>query len=247
VEAVTWRHPEWWSLGLSAGAWLLLATTSASASDLVAAHHHAGGAVAVITGLTGSAAVTGLTGSAAAWVLGWLTMVVAMMVPLVLAQIRFVAGRSLWRRRHRAIGGFLIGYLGPWLVIGIGAAGLGVALQADGRVAASWVAALGFVVAAAWQLSPIKWRALRGCDRTIPLSPRGWRADRDCVRYGWLVGGQCLLSCWALMLACMLAGHGVLALAGVTIVTVAERYAVRPDRRVVCGLLAGLAVVYAIV
>jgi predicted metal-binding membrane protein len=250
VEAVTWRHPEWWSLGLSVGAWLLLATTSASAGDLAAAHHHAGSAAAAITGLTGGMAATVLTGSAAAWipgVLGWLTMVVAMMVPLVLAQIRFAAARSLWRRRHRAIVGFLVGYLGTWLVVGLGAVGLSVALQADDRVAASWVAALGFVVAAAWQLSPIKWRALRGCDRTNPLAPHGWRADRDCVRYGWLVGGQCLLSCWALMLACMLAGHGVLALAGVTIVTAAERYLARPDQRIVCGLLAGLAVVYAIV
>jgi predicted metal-binding membrane protein len=242
LEAVVWRHPEWWSVVLSALAWLLLAAPAASGAGGVAGlHRHEAGPPSV---------APGPAGSDLAWipgVLSWLMMVVAMMVPLVLAQIRFTAARSLWRRRHRAIVGFLVGYLSLWLMVGLGAAALPAALGLDGWLRGPWAGALGFSVAAAWQLTPLKWRALRGCHRTMPLAPRGWQADRDCVRYGWLVGGQCLLSCWALMLACMLAGHGVLALAGVTIVTAAERYPRRPDQRVVCGLLASLGALHAIV
>ena len=48
----------------------------------------------------------------------WLLMVIAMMLPLVIDPIRGVAARSLWPRRHRAVGGFLLG-LSVWLVAGI--------------------------------------------------------------------------------------------------------------------------------
>jgi predicted metal-binding membrane protein len=49
----------------------------------------------------------------------WLVMTVAMMVPLTVASIRTTAARSLWSRRERAVAGFLLGYLGPWLIAGM--------------------------------------------------------------------------------------------------------------------------------
>ncbi len=49
----------------------------------------------------------------------WMLMVVAMMFPLVIGSVRTVAARSLWRRRHRAIAGFLTGYAGAWFLVGL--------------------------------------------------------------------------------------------------------------------------------
>ena len=168
-------------------------------------------------------------------------MVLAMMVPLQRFSIRVTATRSLWRRRDRAIGGFLIGYLSPWLLVGGCVAALEVAL---GRL--PWLGGVGFGIAAVWQLTPVKARALRACHRSVPLAPRGWRADRDCFRFGWLTGGQCVLSCWALMLACVLAGHSLTAMVCVSIVGVAERYVFRPRQRAIFSPLLGIALVYAI-
>ena len=151
----------------------------------------------------------------------WMIMTVAMMLPLVVQQIRFVADRSLWRRRHRAIAGFLIGYLATWLVIGAA-----VSFVEPSAV----LAAAAFAVAGAWQLTRYKRMAMTACHRVTPLAPRGWRADRDCLRYGWSVGTYCVASCWALMMACAMAGHHPIAMIGVTAVMYAERY-MRPWRR----------------
>jgi predicted metal-binding membrane protein len=172
----------------------------------------------------------------------WLLMVLAMMVPLQRFSIRVAATRSLWRRRDRAIGGFLLGYLSPWLLLGAGVAALEPVLtRLPGLTAA------GFAVAAVWQLTPVKARALRACHRSIPLAPHGWRADQDCCRFGWLTGTQCLLSCWALMLACVLAGHSLAAMLCASGVGVAERYVVQPRQqgRTFSPLL-GVALVYGI-
>ena len=141
------------------------------------------------------------------------------------------ARRSLWYRRDRAIGGFLVSYLGPWLLIGLFASAPAAALSLDGRSYLPALAALGFAVAAAWQLTPIRRRALWSCHRTAPLAPHGWRADRDCIRYGWEIGRSGLVSCWAMM--------------DVGFIGATERYATRPRRPVIAGALAGLALVYA--
>ena len=110
-----------------------------------------------------------------------------------------------------------------------------------------WLGGCGFAIAAVWQLAPIRLRALRACHRSVPLAPRGWRADADCLRFGWLTGGQCVLSCWALMLACVLAGHTLLAMVGVAAIGVAERYFVQPGQRFVSFTpLLAIALVYGI-
>jgi predicted metal-binding membrane protein len=159
----------------------------------------------------------------------WMLMTVAMMLPLVVPQVRFVADRSLWRRRHRAIAGFLIGYLAIWFLVGIA-----VSFVEPTPV----LAAAAFAVAGTWQLTRYKRVAMASCHRPMPLAPRGWRADRDCIRYGWMVGTYCVASCWALMFACAMAGHHLVAMVGVTAVMYAERYT-RPRRRLFSGVLFG--------
>ena len=112
-------------------------------------------------------------------------MTVAMMLPMVAEHVRLTAERSLWRRRHRAMAGFVTGYLGLWALGGVVVALL--PLHPSGRTAA-----IAFAIAGVWQLTPWKRRGLVGCHRTMPLAPRGWRADADCVRFGWRVGcGAC--------------------------------------------------------
>lgn len=238
-ERLTWRHPEWWSVALSAAAWLLLAvmTDSPGGGQATPLHHHHGQSVTAPGRGIGTAWVTPAA--------GWLLMIAAMMVPMVLGSVRATAARSMWRRRSRAIAGFLLGYVGMWFIAGLLILALLDALELDKRFSSPALAAAGFAAAAAWQLTPVKRRALWSCHRTAPLAPRGWKADGDCIRYGWTIGGRCVVSCWALMLACLLAGHGLVPMGIVAVTGAGERYLKRPTPRGYALFLAGFALVYA--
>lgn len=235
-ERIAWRHPEWWSLGLSAIAWLLILVRIDARGvgfNVSHGHHH-----------PGAAAYDGPP-----WLLEtfrWLLMVLAMMLPLVVGSIRIAAARSVWERRHRAVLGFLLGYVGAWLIAGVLISWAVTGLRTYNWLKPAMVAGMGFAVAAGWQLTPTKRRALRSCHRTMPLVPHGWRADRDCLRYGWMIGGGCLISCWALMAACAFAGHTVWGMVCASSVGIAERYGVRRDQRVLSSVLAGFATIYAV-
>jgi len=239
LSRLTWRHPEWWSLALSGVAWALLL-----------ARHSFGGAGPHASGNQhdhlASAAPSHAAEAAFAWgpeTATWALMVVAMMVPLVLGPIVTTAARSLWSRRSRAIAGFLTGYVGLWILVGAAFLGGVASFEPERWLRSPGVVLGGFVVAAGWQLTPHKRRALVGCHRTIPLAPRGWRADRDCVRYGWMIGVRCLASCWALMLVCVLSGHAVVVMVAVGIMGLVERVRPRPNQRLNAALLSGLAIV----
>jgi Predicted metal-binding integral membrane protein (DUF2182) len=133
----------------------------------------------------------------------WMAMVAAMMLPLVLDGVRQAAENSLWNRRHRAMAGFLLGYLAMWFLVGL----LPVAFRQFPWAHNQWLAAGLFLAAGLWLQTPWHRRALITCHRTFPLSPSGWRADWDCLRYGTTVGGACVRSCWLFMVACLTAGH----------------------------------------
>jgi predicted metal-binding membrane protein len=197
-ERLAWRHPEWWSLALSAISWMLLLTRTTRP-------HHA------------AHAIGGLS--------EWALMVVAMMFPMVIVPVRVTAERSLWRRRHRAIAEFLAGYVLVWLVVGAIGIWVLTTLPLVSWVGLPLSTSLGLLVAAVWQLGPAKRRALRACHRTAPLAGHGWRADRDCVAYGLTSGGRCVLNCWAMMFACLLSAHNIPVMVGATMVGLGERYA----------------------
>ncbi len=174
----------------------------------------------------------------------WSLMAVAMMPPLTVASIRVVAARSMWPRRNRAIAAFLLGFLGLWLVAGVTVS----AVSALGNRAAAppqLTSAAAFLVAAIWQLTGYKVRALRACHKTMPLAPRGLHADADCLRFGWLIGQSCFVSCWAMMLACIVAGHGLQAMACCSFVGISERWSFRPNQHLQAALLSGIAILYA--
>lgn len=141
---------------------------------------------------------------------GWTLMTVGMMVPVTLPAVRHVGLNSLRSRRWRAMTVYVAVYVGVWIVFGMVAltgewtareiAGL------DSRV----LLALALIMAAIWQLTRIKRRALFACRRTVPLPPVGWRADAGCARFALLQGWRCVVSCWALMPVMLFAGHTAL-------------------------------------
>ncbi len=196
-----WRHPHWWAIALCASAWGWLALR-----------------------WWGSRHAHGLE------LFDWTLMVGAMMLPLVFAHLRVVAARSVWRRRQRAMAAFLCGYAAISLLAGVLIIALVGAAEVFGpNFGSPALVAGGFVLAAAWQISPLKRRALTACHRTMPLAPHGWRAHRDCLRYGCIIGRSCFVSCGGLMLACVLAGHSLPAMVLATVVAGTERVSARAD------------------
>jgi predicted metal-binding membrane protein len=213
-KRLLWRHPEWWMFGLSLMAWVSMTThfDSAAGFSFAHAHHHQAKSILAAWGAETS---------------GWMLMIVAMMLPLVAGSARDVAQRSLWFRRQRAIVGFLIGYLSVWLLVGI-ALSLAVSYGRTQRLFdPNILIGLSFIMAAVWQGTSVKQRALFSCHRTRPIAPDGLEADRDCMRYGWMIAGSCVVNCWAWMLFCTLTGHHIVAMLFAAFIGISERYQIR--------------------
>jgi predicted metal-binding membrane protein len=140
----------------------------------------------------------------------WTLMVVAMMGPMALPAVRHVALNSLRVRRRSAIALYFAAYVAVW--VGFGLVALGAELLATERFAIGRGALLaaGLALAAAWQITPVKRRALYACTRTVPLAPVGRKAVRACVRFALLQGRRSVVSCWALMFVMVALGHASL-------------------------------------
>jgi hypothetical protein len=135
---------------------------------------------------------------------GLAAMVVAMMLTIDAA--RALARRVPWRRRHRAAAGFLAGYLAVWMlaILLIDTAGKLLASRAGGTAAA--VAATGAAVL--WEFArPSRPDADEGDRR--PAAARGWRADATRAWLGVRAAQSCVVSCWALMAACVAFAHSL--------------------------------------
>jgi predicted metal-binding membrane protein len=176
----------------------------------------------------------------------WSAMVFAMMVPAALPGATHVGFHSFRWRRGKAMAQYVVlGWLG-WVLFGavwfsvFDIAGLG---RFDNHYALAGVVAL----AAAWQLTPAKRRALWRCHRTVPLPATGAAAVAGVARFGWITTTGCIGSCWLMMLAMTAAPMGrMLVLMPVTaIVGTAERLTARPRRmsRIGAGVLAIIALV----
>jgi len=133
----------------------------------------------------------------------WTLMSVAMMLPLTLPAARHVGRNSMRRRRVRAMSLYAAAYV--LVFVGFGVVALAAVALAEPSPALLVPAVL--LVAAAWQLSPYKRRAVLACRRTVPLPPVGRRADTASLRFGLLQGWRCLVSCWPVMLLMAAAGH----------------------------------------
>ncbi|MBE9640008.1 DUF2182 domain-containing protein [Salipiger mangrovisoli] len=155
---------------------------------------------------------------AALYVLGWVLMLGAMMLPTVLP-ILDVYARLVRRRPDRLalIGLVICGYLAAWLLFGAAAhlADLGLAAlvrRSDWLTFNGW--ALGAAViagAGAFQFSDLKRRCLERCRMPMSFVIEHWQGRRDhlnAARLGWRHGLFCVGCCWALMLLMFVIGTG---------------------------------------
>jgi predicted metal-binding membrane protein len=218
------RHPEWWVIAMAVVAWSALialhgdvgfgdASPAAGSDETGGPHVHHPSAVT-------DAPVAG----GVLWSIGtWMLMVVAMMGPLALAGVRHVAFNCFASRRGRSMTIFLFMALAVWIPFGAAVLLLRglhdrVAVDLDAR----WLVVIALLVAASWQLSRWKRRALNGCRLVVPLRPFGHQADRSCATFGIRHGWRCLGACWAMMLAMGLAHGGLLLMIGLSAAAIVE-------------------------
>jgi predicted metal-binding membrane protein len=214
------RHPQWWIAVAVAGAWVVLLATGRG-------HHR----VSVLADLA-----------------GWALMAFAMTVPLSLPAVRHVARNSIRGRRPWAMILFLKAYLAVWIAFGLVAlAVIGLAREPLRQIDELTLLTVLLMVAAVWQLTRTKRRALLACRRTVSLPPRGYRANAACVRFGLQQAWRCVVSCWPLMLL-MVVSANVVWMIGLAVVMYAEertkvgRRMVRPLAALLTAAATALAV-----
>jgi predicted metal-binding membrane protein len=194
-EQFTWRHPEWWTLLLALAAWTFIAMAAfdRGATATVPSHQHVASTAALQT-----LALADLMSVA-------VLMTLAMMLPLAVPMIRRVAFSNFRYRTDRSVAMFSAGYFAVWTgaATAIGAA-VGIVEAALGF---PLTLAVALITAVLWQRAAIKRRALRRCDIPIALAAHGWRADREHIVLGLVLGRRCVLTCWAAMALLDVVGH----------------------------------------
>ena len=143
---------------------------------------------------------------AAGWFLGvWVVMMAAMMFPSVSPT---VALYSRMTREQSIVRPFVfaLGYLVTWAAAG---AVVVIAVLASGRIvgdvlawdrAGRWIAAGTLIVAALYELTPLKDACLGKCRSPLGLLLGSWRdGHAGALRMGMQNGAWCVGCCWALM------------------------------------------------
>lgn len=147
---------------------------------------------------------------AALFVLAWLFMIVAMMLPSSLPLVMTFGALVARRRRpSRLVGLLLIGYLAVWTTFGF-AAWLGDRVVHSGVERIPWLAAhpqlimaSTLLVAGLWQFSPLRDRCLDECRSPLGFVLNRWRGTserREALLMGVAHGAFCVGCCWSLML-----------------------------------------------
>jgi predicted metal-binding membrane protein len=170
------------------------------------------------------------------FVLGWLLMCVAMMLPtalpLLAALERVVADRS---DAPRALVMASFGFLGVWLLFGVIARLEDVLLHAlvDSSLWLSThprvITASLLTVAGAYQLSPLAAKCASACRSPFGFIARGWTGQRDLIlqaaRIGVAYGLSCFGCCWPLMAVMFAVGMTNLAwMFALTLVMLAQKH-----------------------
>jgi predicted metal-binding membrane protein len=140
------------------------------------------------------------------WFLGvWIVMMAAMMLPSAVPTVALYGRLARDRARLGALL-FVAGYLAVWALVGLAAfmfAAAGGHL-ADGVLAweraGRWAAGSTLLLAAGYQLTPLKNRCLAKCRAPIALLLGSWRSGVfGGFRLGLSSGVWCVGCCWALM------------------------------------------------
>jgi fatty acid desaturase len=155
----------------------------------------------------------------AGW-LWWTVMAAAMMLPIAARSAGRVARAGMWHRRHVAMVEYLGGYLAMWSLAGLAAVALAAAVWPGGAPAVA--AGLVLLLAAGWQVMPVRRRVLLRCRGAGFVNVVGWRADRDCAAVGYADGQRCVFTCGPAM-AVMALSHSLILMAAMTVLLCSER------------------------
>lgn len=184
----------------------------------------------------------------------WWVMMIAMMLPSV-APIILLHARSLrhGQAKGRIASGFvpsawfLAGYLVIWLAFSIGAAVLQWVLEQSESLSAMmmssesrWLSAGVLLIAAVYQISPLKQMCLAHCRSPAEWLSRHWRTGSwGAMLMGAGHGVFCVGCCWALMLLLFVGGvMNIVWIAALTLLVLAEKQA--PAGWPVSSLTAGV-------
>src|SRR3954451_7955803 len=140
------------------------------------------------------------------WFLGiWAVMMAAMMFPSVAPTVALYSRMTMQRSPLSPLL-FAAGYLLTWTGAGLGAfaAAAGISRISDDALAwdraGRWVAGTTLVVAAVYELTPLKDVCLGRCSSPLGFLLGSWRDGRwGALRMGAKNGAWCVGCCWALM------------------------------------------------
>ncbi len=154
------------------------------------------------------------------FVVGWVVMIVAMMLPTSLPLVALFQGMVRQRADGgRLIGLLLLGYLSVWTAFGVVVHAADAVLHV---VVASlpWVNAHGVAIGAStvllagvYQFTPLKYHCLERCRSPFAFVVGRWRGRRpngEAFHLGVAHGLFCVGCCWSLMLVMFAVGVGSL-------------------------------------
>jgi predicted metal-binding membrane protein len=142
--------------------------------------------------------------SAAAFLIAWVAMMAAMMLPAIVPVVRLY-DRAAQRGHAVPTPLFVAGYLIVWSAVGVPAYLAWRALQTPLAEHRTWVAYFAgsvLVGAGAYQLSPLKYACLRHCRSPMSFFLRqgaNLKKPIGAIRAGATHGLVCLGCCWAIM------------------------------------------------
>lgn len=148
---------------------------------------------------------------AAGFLLAWLVMMIAMMLPAMTPVVKLYALAS-GQGRVAPLPFFVGGYLVVWFVLGVPGYFAWRALSVPMTEGADWVgrlAGVSFVVAGIWQLTPLKEMCLRNCRSPLSFFLRyGKRLERPygATRMGAIHGLFCVGCCWTMFVVLVAVG-----------------------------------------
>jgi predicted metal-binding membrane protein len=181
--------------------------------------------------------------SLGAFLVAWLAMMTAMMFPAISPVVRLY-GRAAAAGRVAPLPAFVAGYIAVWTALGLpGYVGWRMLMDpiAEGRAWAGRLAGVVLVVAAVWQVTPLKSVCLRHCRSPISFFLRFGRSvarPLGALRIGARHGLYCLGCCWALMAVLVAVGTMSVAwMAGLALLILLEKNAPQGERIAVAAAL----------
>jgi predicted metal-binding membrane protein len=178
-----------------------------------------------------------------AFLVAWLAMMSAMMFPAISPVVRLY-GRAAAAGRVAPLPAFVAGYIAVWSALGLpGYLGWRALMDpiAEGRTWAGRLAGVVLLLAAVWQLTPLKSVCLRHCRSPMSFFLRFGRSVTrpiGALRMGATHGLYCVGCCWALMAVLVAVGTmNVAWMAGLALLILLEKNAPHGERVAVAAAI----------